>query len=82
MSGISPDIVYKGIRTGMFFIGRMNIPVFFVPYLRLYLREVSIRLRSFRVYLCQTEPVGQRQGLPVDAFAADDIDLFVGIAVV
>jgi len=44
----------------MFFIGRMNVPVFFVPYFGQHLRKVGVGLRSLGVYLRQAEAVGQR----------------------
>ena len=78
---LTADVVNKGIGTGMFFIGTMNIPVFFVPNLGLDLREISLGLWGCRVNFSQAELIGQWHGLPIDTFSTDDVNLFVGTAV-
>ena len=58
----------------------MVLTAFFLPVVFVR-REEGVGLGGGVVDLCETETVGERQGLTVDRGSADDEDVFVGGAV-
>ena len=64
----------------MTIIGGMVLTAFFLPVVFVG-REEGVGLGGGVVDLCETEAVGNGQGLTIDRSSADDIDVFVGGAV-
>lgn len=58
----------------------MRLPAFFFPYGGIDGREIGIGLWCLVVYFGQAQAVGQRKCLTVDAFAANDVDVFIAAA--
>ena len=74
------DVINEGVGEVVTVINGMVLTTFFLPVV-LVGREERVGLGGRVVDLRQTETVGEGQGLTVDRGTADDVDVFVGGAV-
>ena len=66
----------------MLLICGMGLPAFFLPYGRSDFGKIGVRLRGFRIHLCQAEGICQGECLALYTCTADDVDMLVGLATV
>ena len=74
------DVVDEGVGEGVTVVDGMVFAEGFLP-LVFVGREEGVGLGGGVVDLCETETVGEGQGLTIDRGSTDDVDVFIGGAV-